>query len=193
MPAWSGEASRSGLQRAPSHCVLLVSHLGRGLIPSCGPSLMTTPNSHHLPKALLQIPSHCGVRAPTYGFGGTLLPLTFCLDLMSSGACSAPGVPCPVPQFLSCCLLPGLLSQRLRGLLRRNGSPTLAGILPKSCLLEPKPSTTLCSLQATSSRPRGHASSPKAVPLLGWCDDRLLLEGRTLPLLGPLPSSHGPA
>lgn len=115
VPAWSGEASRSGLQRAPSHCVLLVSHLGRGLIPSCGPSLMTTPNSHHLPKALLQIPSHCGVRAPTYGFGGTLLPLTFCLqsDVLRCMLCSWGPLPCsPVSFLLSPAWTPLPASQR---------------------------------------------------------------------------------
>lgn len=157
----SGEVSCSDLQRAPSHWVLLVSHLVRGLIPSWGSTLMTIANSNHLPKALLQMPPHCGVRGSTYGFGGGhyFLSHSVC-NLPSSGACSAPGVPCPVsetsgalshacsdllgqsilagltsclphppcpqsscpvPQFLSCCLQPGLLSQHLRGLLSRNG------------------------------------------------------------------------
>lgn len=66
----SGEVSCSDLQRAPSHWVLLVSHLVRGLIPSWGSTLMTIANSNHLPKALLQMPPHCGVRGSTYGFGG---------------------------------------------------------------------------------------------------------------------------
>lgn len=188
----SGEASRSGLQRAPSHCVLLVSHLGRTLIPSCGPSLMTTPNSHHLPKALLQIPSHCGVRAPTYGFGGHCFLLHSVCNLMSSGACFAPGVPCLFPSFfpaVSCLHSSPSVSEGCSGGMVH--SPSL-GFFPRAAFwnLNPAPPCAACR-----PLPPGPVATPAPARLCPWWAGAMTVccsRGGLCPCLGlcPLPTAQ---